>query len=145
MHQAMGAERVLPAEGLVDALRSSVLVNQQVLWAHRIAKVRPVKRLACLVACVWLRVCLGRLGVGRLEAKAAWNLDRTKQDLQDVQRAAGLEAVRVRRNSAHGMKAHGAANHLGVFLAFPVGPRLVDDDLFFKGHACKVCCQRFDP
>ena len=106
---------------------------------------RPVKRLACLVACVWLRVRLGRLGVGRLETKAAWNLDRPEQDLQDVQRAAGLEAIGMRRNSAHGMKAHGAANHLGVFLAFPVGPRLVDDDLFFKGHACKVCCQRFDP
>jgi hypothetical protein len=47
------------------------------------------------------------LGVGRLEAEAAGHLDRAQQDLQHMQRAAGLEAVGMGRDAAHGVEATG--------------------------------------
>ena len=63
------------------------------------------------------------LGVGRLEAEAARRLDRAEQQLQQVQRAAGLEAVGVRGDAAHGVHGHRPAGHRGVALAAEVGPR----------------------
>ena len=52
-----------------------------------------------------LGVGCGRFGVGRLEAEAAGDLDRAEDDLQHVERAAGLEPVRVRRQPAHRVEA----------------------------------------
>jgi hypothetical protein len=64
--------------------------------------------------------------VGRLEAEAAGAIDRSEQDLQQVQRAAGLESVGMGRDPAHGVKRHRPADHLVVPLALHVGPGPLD-------------------
>ena len=48
VHQAVGGERRVPREGLVDALRRAVGVDQQILGAVREAERRPGQRLAGL-------------------------------------------------------------------------------------------------
>ncbi len=61
--------------------------------------------------------------IGRLEAEAARNVDGAEQQLQQVQRAAGLEAVRVGRDAAHRMHRDRPPAHRLVAPAGPVGPR----------------------
>jgi hypothetical protein len=68
---------------------------------------RAVERLAGRGLAMRLGMRLGRLGVGRLEPEAARHLDRAQQDLQHMQRAAGLEAVGMGRDAAHGVQATG--------------------------------------
>ncbi len=82
-----------------------------------------------------LRVRFGGFGVGRLEAEATGNFDGAEQDLQRVQGAAGLKAVGVGGNSAHGVEGHRAARHLFVGLAAEIGPLDVQFERFFKGDA----------
>ena len=93
-----------------------------------VAKVRPIKRgTGCHLAMrLWVR--RGGLGVGRFEAHAAGGFDGPEDDLQRVQRAAGLEAVGMGRDPAHRVKADRAAHHLGMFLAAEIGPFLIDLD-----------------
>ena len=79
-----------------------------------------------------------RLRIGRLEAEAAWRLDRSQQQLQHMQRTTGLEAVGMRRNPAHRMHRDRAADHLVMLFPFPVGPWLVDDHLAGEGRLGKV-------
>jgi hypothetical protein len=55
---------------------------------------------------------LHRLGVGRLHPVAAGHLHRAEDDLQQVQRAGGLEAVGMGRNPAHRVEADRAAGML---------------------------------
>ena len=50
-------------------------------------------------------------GKGRLVAKAARHIDRAEQDLQQVEGAAGLEAVGMGRDAAHRMHRDRAAEH----------------------------------
>ena len=136
VHQAVGRERRVPAEGLVDALRRARGIDQQVVGAGGEAQVRARQRLAGLhVARLAARLEEGRrqLRVGRLVAEAAGAIDRAQQDLQDVQDAAGVEAVGVGRDAAHGVHADGAADHLVVAAAEPVGPGDVEGDLLLEG------------
>ena len=109
VHQAMRRERVFPCEGLVDALRPALVVKQQILRPARKAQMRPVERPAGAAIAMRRRVRLHRLGVRRLEAEAAGHLDAAQKDLQNVQRAAGLEAVGMGADAAHGVKADRAA------------------------------------
>ena len=73
------------------------------------------------------------LRVGRLVAEAAGAIDRAQQDLQHVQDAAGVEAVGVGRDAAHGVHADRPADHLLVAAAGPVGPGDVERDLLLEG------------
>ena len=134
VHQPVGRHGVLPGKGLVDAGRAAVLLQRQMLRPAHEAQMRPAERCARGHADVRCRVRLDRLGIGRLEPEPAGHLDRTEQNLQQVQRAAGLEAVGVRRNPAHGVEGDRAADHGLVPLAPEVGPGLVDDDFLFKGR-----------
>ena len=79
-----------------------------------------------------------RLRIRRLEAETARRLDRSQQQLQHMQRTAGLEAVGMRGNPAHRMHRDRAADHLVMLFAFPVGPWLVDDHLAGEGGLGKV-------
>ena len=117
VHHAVGGERRLPGEGLVDALRAAVGVDGEILGAARIAEVRAVERLAGGDLVVRLGVDGDGLGVGRLEAEAAGGLDRAEEDLQEVDGAAGLEAVGVGGDAAHGVEGDRAAGHR--FVALP--------------------------
>ena len=103
-----------------------------------IAQVRAVERGAGRDLAVWLGVRRGRLGVGRFEAHAARGFDRAKQDLQHMQRAAGLKAVGMCRYATHGVKRDRAPDHLVVFFASEIGPGTVQLDRFVKGHAREV-------
>ena len=62
-------------------------------------------------------------GIRRLVAEAARALDRAEQHLQHMQHPAGLEAVGVGRDAAHGVHRHRAADGLVVAASGGVGPR----------------------
>ena len=135
VHQAMRRHRVLPGERLVDAGRAAVLLQAQVLGAVDEAQMRAVQRRVGRHVAMGLGVRGGGLGVGRLEAEAARRLDRAEQDLQHVQRAAGLEAVRMGADAAHGVEADGAALHRLVAPAPEVGPGDGELERLLEGHA----------
>src|SRR3546814_10572192 len=63
-----------------------------------------------------------RLGIRRLVAERTGRIHRAQQQLQQVQRAAGVEAVAVRADAAHGVHRDRAADHLVVLAAPGVGP-----------------------
>ena len=69
-----------------------------------------------------------RFGIRRLVAKTARHVDRAEQDLQQMQGAAGVKAVGVRRDAAHGVHADGSADRLQVSPPPGVGPRHVQRD-----------------
>ena len=69
----------------------------------------------------------------RLVAEAAGAIDRAEQDLQQVQHPAGLEAVGMRRDAAHGVHRHRPPDGLVVAAAGRVGPRHVERDLLLEG------------
>ena len=91
-----------------------------------IAEVRAVERLAGGHLVVRPGVGGDGLGVGRLEAEAARGLDRAEEDLQQVDGAAGLEAVGVGGDAAHGVEGDRAAGHRFVATAAEVGPGAVE-------------------
>ena len=109
--------------------------------AHK-AQMRSVQRAIGRYFAVRCWVCLNRLWVGRLEAEAAGNFNRAKNDLQDMQRAAGLEPVCVGAYPAHGVERDRATLHGLVFFAPEIGPFLFQFKSFVKGHTRDLCCKR---
>ena len=79
---------------------------------------------ACRLADRW-RPGRDRLGIGRLVAPGARRIDRAKQHLQQMDRAAGLEAVGVGGNAAHRVHRDRPADHRLVPPARRIGPRLI--------------------
>ena len=82
----------------------------------------------------------GRLGqrgerfrIGRLVAPAARRIDAAQDELQQMDGAAGVEAVGVGRDAAHGVHRDRPADHALVTPAGRVGPRHVDGDALFEG------------
>ena len=147
MHQAVGGDRRVPGECLVDARRIAVLVDQQVFRAEREAEMRARERLVgaeMLRLAVRARMRLERLGIRRLVAEAAGAIDRADQHLQHVQRARRLEAVGMGRDAAHGMEGDRTADECLVALAMHVGPGLVDLDRFVERHAADLGCKAAD-
>ena len=103
VHQAVRGERRFPGERLVDAQRLARVVDQQIFRAMREAERRSGQRLARLHF-AGLAGGLGRRNrprIRRLVAEAARRIDRAEQHLQKMQRAAGVEAVGMRRDAAH--------------------------------------------
>ncbi len=86
-------------------------------------------------------VGLDRFGIGRFEAEATGGFDRTKQDLQNVQGTAGLEPVRMRRNSAHGMEGYRTTNHLSVGFTPEICPFAIKNHRLFEGDTGKFSGQ----
>jgi hypothetical protein len=78
----------------------------------------------------WVR---RRLGVGRLEAEAAGAIDGAQQDLQHMQRAAGLEPVGMGRDAAHRVHRHRPPIILSC-LRPRHRPWAVEHDLLLEGH-----------
>ena len=110
-------------------------IDQQVLRRTRVAQRRRIERAvgaARLAGAIRRR---HRLRIRRLEAERARGLDRAQQQLQHVQRAAGLEAVAVRADAAHGVHRHRPADGLGVHAAPGIGPRDRQPDLLVEGGA----------
>ena len=68
----------------------------------------------------------------RLVAEAAGAIDRAEQDLQEMQHPAGLEAVGMGRDAAHGVHRHRAADCFLVAPACGLGPRHVERDLLLE-------------
>src|SRR5690606_36645820 len=98
-------------------------IDEQIAGAGREAEMRAGQRLARLD----LTGFAGRLYPRRdflriwwLVAEAAGAIDGTEQDLQDVNETAGLEAIRVSRDAAHGVHGNGATDHLLVTAAVDV-------------------------
>ena len=98
-------------------------------------KVWTIKRLARCHAIVWLGVDRRRLWIRGFETETTGDFDGAEQDLQDMQRATGLEAVGVRRNTAHGVEADGATCHFAMGLAAEIGPLLIQLKAFLKRHS----------
>ena len=135
MHQAVGGHRVFPRERLVDPGGVAVVVKAKVVGAVDVAEVGPVQRCAGGDFAMRFGMRGGGFGVGWFEAKAAGGFDRAEQDLQDMQRPRRLEAVGMRRDTAHGVEADGAAGHGGVGSPTEVGPCAVQGDRVVEGGA----------
>jgi hypothetical protein len=60
------------------------------------------------------------------------SIDAAQQDLQHVHHAAGLEAVGMGGDAAHGVHGDGPADHLVVLAPFSRS-RAVEDDLLLEG------------
>ena len=144
MHQPVGGHRVVPCEGLVDACGCPVFAQRQIIGSMHKAQVRAVEWLARCHFAVWLGVDRRWLWVGRLEPEPARDFDGAQQDLQNMQRAAGLEAVGMGRNPAHGVEGHGPTRHCLVLFAAEVGPCVVKFKGFVKGDAGDFGGDRFD-
>ncbi len=133
VHQAVSGERRIPRISLVDALRFGLRIDQQILGALRKAERPTLERRAGLA---WPRRPVRRRRrprERRLGAEPAGAIDRTKQDLQQVQHPAGLKAVGVGRDTAHGMHGHRPAGSVVVTAAGVVGPGNVERDLLLEG------------
>ncbi len=110
-------------------------IDEQVFRPGREAELRPRQRLHRLhVAGLAARLQERRrqLGIGRLVAEAAGAIDRTQQDLEEVQDAAGVEAVGMSGDAAHGVHADRPADHLLMPAAEPVGPGNVERHLLLE-------------
>ena len=97
-------------------------------------KVWAVQRGAGRDFAVRLGVRRSGLGVGRFEPEAAGDFDGAKDDLEHVQRAAGLETIGVCRNPAHRVKADRAALHGFMRAAAEIGPLNGQLKRFIKRH-----------
>ena len=142
MHHPVRRHRGIPAIGLVDPLGCAIVINDQVFRPQYITKRRTAKRrIGChlIRPASGFRVRMRRFRIWRLETKTARGLDRAQKKLQHMQRAAGLEAVRMRRDTAHCMHRHRTADHLVMPFTLPVGPGLVDHHLFSKGGFGQIC------
>ena len=131
VHHAVRGERRLPGERLVDPARAAVGLDQQILGPGRIAERRSRHRLARRHLAGppgGLRARRRRLRERRLVAKAARHVDAAEQHLQQMQRAAGVEAVGMGRDAAHRMHADRPADHALVAAAPDVGPGDVERD-----------------
>ena len=122
VHQAVVGERRVPRIGLVYPQRLPVFVHREVFGAGREAERRRRQRLPRLGAGRGFQRRRDVARERRLGAVAAGAVNRAQQHLQEVNRAAGVKAVRVRRNAAHRVHGHGAANELVVFAPGKVGP-----------------------
>ena len=107
MHHAVRGERRIPGKRLVDA-RAACPSASTSRSSGPCGKPSggPRQRLvglhvARLAGAAWRR--RSRLGIRRLVAEAAGAIDRAEQDLQQVQDAAGVEAVGMGRDAAHGV------------------------------------------
>ena len=78
----------------------------------------------------------GGIGFGkwRLVAEAARHIDGAENDLQEMNGAAGLKAVGMGRDAAHGMHGDRAANRLVMAAAEIIRPRNIELDLLLEGH-----------
>ena len=84
----------------------------------------------------------GWVGVGGLKAETAGNIDRSKEKLEEMQRATGLEAIRMRRNPTHRMEGHRAADHFVVLLTPEISPRAVQFNRFVKSNTGQISGNR---
>ena len=119
---------------MVDAGRLAVGIDQQVFRAvHETQRCGVETTLLATLATrsVWRR---NRFREWRLEAERSRRVDRTQQHLQQMQRAAGMEAVAVRADAAHGVEADWATDHFLMAVAVGIGPRLLDANLVIEGR-----------
>ena len=127
MHQPVRGNRRLPREGLVDAPRRAVRIDQEILRAWREAERRPAGQMPGVAALAGrLRPRRDRAREGRLVAEDAGRIDAAEQHLQDMDRAAGVEAVGMRRDAAHRMHRDRPAEHRLVAPSGPVGPGRIE-------------------
>ncbi len=122
VHEAVGAHRVFPGVGFVDPRRAAVFFQAKIVGALDVPQMRAVERFAGGDAVMRFGMGRYRFRIGRLEAEAAGNFDRAKQDLQRVQGAGSLKAVRVRRNPAHRVERDRATLHGFVGFTAEIGP-----------------------
>ena len=74
------------------------------------------------------------LGVGGLVAESAGAINAAEKDLQNVYHPACMEAVRVCRDSAHGVHADRASDGLRMMIAVGVGPRNVETHFLLESR-----------
>ena len=132
----MRGDRRLPAVGLVDAHRRAVGLELQVFRSGGEAERHAAQGLHRRIALArGLRRRRNGFREGRLEAEAAGAFDGAEQHLQEVDRAACVEAVGMSGDAAHRVHRHGATDELVVLAAGPVRPfdierdRLVESDV----------------
>ena len=75
-----------------------------------------------------------RLGIGRAGAEVAGAVQRAQQHLDQMDRAAGMEAIGVGGNAAHRVHGHRPADHLIVLAAINISPLDIQFDSLLECH-----------
>ena len=146
MHEAVRGNRRFPRIGFIDAQRVAVLVDHQIFRARGEAqgwtgkrRVRRVNNIDIVFRQLMRR---NRLGIGRAGAEVAGAVQRAQQHLDQMDRAAGMEAVGVGGNAAHRVHGHRPADHLIVLATVDISPLDIQFDSLlechmrhFQGHA----------
>jgi hypothetical protein len=97
------------------------------------------------VWCVDEQLCRwDRAREGRFASEITGAIERAEQHLNQVQRAAGLKAVRVRADATHGVEGDGAADDFVVLVAVDVGPNAIEFDGFVEGDVGDLGRHAFD-
>ena len=131
----MAGHGVIPCKRLVDARGRTIRLESEILRAVYETQMRAAQRGTNCHANVGFGVSGCWLWIRWFEAETAGNLNCAKNDLQCVQRAAGLEPVGMGRDSAHGMERNRAARHRLVSFTAKVCPFVVQFKRFVKGNA----------
>ena len=71
---------------------------------------------------------------GRLIAPGTWRIYRTQQHLQNMQRAAGVKAVGMGADAAHGVQRDRTTHHFLMPTAQRISPGLIQRDGLVEGH-----------
>ena len=147
VHHAVAGEWRLPRKGLVDADRFAGIVHDEVFpgragnqAAGRPSACRPRPYQACRPASVQR----GGPRKWRLVAEAARHIDAADQHLHQVQRAAGMEPIRMRGDAPHRVEGDRTPDHTFLAAAGPIRPRLLDHHLFLERDMRDFGCKSAD-
>ena len=88
---------------------------------------------------MWFGVYFRGFWIGWFKTKAAGHFDGAENDLQDMQRPAGLKSVGMGGNSPHGMKTDRATDHFGMGVPAKICPFLIKLDGLVKGNSGDFC------
>ena len=140
VQHAVHGQRIRPRKRVVDAPGLAVFVHQQIF--------RPVdesqrRRIQATVGVTRLARPVGRRNrprKWRLVTETSRCIHRAQQQLQQVQCAAGVEAIAVRRDTAHRVHRHRAACHLRMLAAVGVGPLDRQHQRIVEGGFGKLPC-----
>ena len=134
MHHAMQTKRRFPGKGMINANGRSIIIDQQIIRpmgeGQDISSQRRIRR-GILARGAGAR----RNGPreGRLIAPGTWRIYRTQQHLQNMQSTAGMKAVGMSADAAHGMHRNRPAHHFLMPTTQRISPGLIECDGLIEG------------
>ena len=136
VHEAVRGNRRFPRIGFIYAQRVAVLVDHQIFRARGEAQGRAgqrrVRRVNNVDVIFRQLVRRDRFGIGRAGAEITGAVQRAQQHLDQMDRAAGMEAIGVGRNAAHRIHGNRAADDLIVLTTVDISPLDIQFDCLLE-------------